>query len=252
MFLGQPEHTPYDVKFHLLGFPIRIHPWFWIMAIFLGANTGSAPNLIMWVAAVFLTLMVHEMGHALIMRMYGIHSHIVLYAFGGVTVPVASYGNQPLRARDDALISFAGCGLELCFAAGVWCLFFFHYPMQLSGDLSLGTVWDLLWYPVELIYDEKFVGGKSLSYFLLYFYYISMVWSVLNLMPILPLDGGQIAREFFTWLWPRNGMSVVLMLSILIAVALAVLMIVLGMPFNALLFGMLAYTNFQQLSRPGY
>lgn len=252
MFLGQPEHTPYDVKFNLLGFPVRIHPWFWLMTLFLGMNSGSAHELILWIAAVFTTLMVHEMGHALVMRMYGIYSQIVLYAFGGVTVPVSSYANRPLRARDDALISFAGGGLQFCLAAMIWCLFVFHAPPSLPGGFTAGNLWDLLWYPCRVSIEGWGIAGLYASVFLAYVYLVSIIWGVLNLLPILPLDGGQIAREFFTWLWPRDGMSIALMLSIVISVALAAWMVMRGMYFNTVLFGALAYSNYQQLSRPGY
>lgn len=252
MFLGQPEHTPYDVKFNLLGFPVRIHPWFWLMTLFLGMHSESAPGLILWIAAVFTTLMVHEMGHALVMRMYGIHSQIVLYAFGGVTVPVSSYGNRQLRGRDDALISFAGGGLQFCLAALIWGLYVFHAPPSMPGGITGENLWNLLWYPCRTPIEDWGIAGHYAHIFLAYVYLVSIIWGVLNLLPILPLDGGQIAREFFTWLWPRDGVSITLMVSIVISVAIAAWMVMGEMVFNAVLFGALAYSNYQQLSQPRY
>ncbi len=51
------------------------------------SNPGQGILLLMWIAAVFVSILIHELGHALAMRRYGISSYIVLYHFGGLAIP---------------------------------------------------------------------------------------------------------------------------------------------------------------------
>ena len=56
---------------------------------------------------------------------------------------------------------------------------------------------------------------------LLTLFFVNLVWPLLNLLPIWPLDGGQISREWFTYFTPRNGVRFSLHLSIAVSVLLA-------------------------------
>ena len=51
--------------------------------------------------------------------------------------------------------------------------------------------------------------------------FANLIWSLLNLIPVLPLDGGQICREICLWLSPRQGLSWALKISIGVAGLLA-------------------------------
>ena len=84
MNLFSPQPTPYDLKFRLFGFPIRITPWFWVVAALLGASF-SPKTMVLWVAAVFLGILVHELGHAFAMRHYGFQPEVTFHAMGGLT-----------------------------------------------------------------------------------------------------------------------------------------------------------------------
>ena len=46
---SEPPRTPYDLNFPLFGIPVRIHPWFWVAAVMLGANSPDAVSLLLWV-----------------------------------------------------------------------------------------------------------------------------------------------------------------------------------------------------------
>ena len=48
-------------------------------------------------------------------------------------------------------------------------------------------------------------------------FWINLFWGLVNLVPIWPLDGGQISRDVFTMLSPRNGASIALGLSLALA-----------------------------------
>lgn len=119
-------------------------------------------SLALFVLAGFITLLVHEMGHALAGRACGGHGTITLQAFGGIT----DFGGHRFGRRQDFLVTFAGPGLQLLLA---WLLTFV--------DSS--------------VYD----GRPALAYFLRVLKVISVFWAALNLLPVLPLDGGQMLRS---------------------------------------------------------
>ncbi|MGV3484820.1 MAG: peptidase, partial [Planctomycetaceae bacterium] len=87
MLLQQPAESPYDLQFNLAGFPTRISWTFWLVALILGyelsrfvdgqyAATGTSPGafalLLVWVACMAVSILVHELGHYFACR----HHHI--------------------------------------------------------------------------------------------------------------------------------------------------------------------------------
>jgi len=73
VLLGEPERTQADLNFALFGFPVRIHPLFWLVAVILGFRAISTPaDLLIWVLAVFLSILVHELGHMAAARLVGV------------------------------------------------------------------------------------------------------------------------------------------------------------------------------------
>ena len=92
--LGASE-TPYDLRFHFLGIPVRVHPLFWLISAMLGWQPNNIPAVLTWIACVFLSILVHEYGHGGVARIYGCKPAIVLWA-GART---ASADHAKLRAR---------------------------------------------------------------------------------------------------------------------------------------------------------
>ena len=56
------------------------------------------------------------------------------------------------------------------------------------------------------------IGSLLLTEFIFQVLFISIFWGLVNLMPIYPLDGGQIARELLMLISPRDGFRLSLML----------------------------------------
>lgn len=85
-------------------------------------------------------------------------------------------------------------------------------------------------------------------------FFINLYWGFVNLLPVQPLDGGQISREFFTWIMPRNGQRVALGVSALVGGLIAVYaMVGMNSPYLAAIFGIMAlqsYTAMQPSNRP--
>ena len=112
--LAIPAPTEYDVKFPLLGIPVRIHPLFWVMAAALGWETHDRFYVLVWVACVFVSILVHEFGHGLTAeRVSRARPSVFLYLMGGL----CSYDKEdrgPWR-RAAVLIMGPGAGfLLLC------------------------------------------------------------------------------------------------------------------------------------------
>jgi Zn-dependent protease len=168
--------SPFDVNFRLFGIPVRVQPMFWLMMALLGSGSfqrGGFELLIIWVACGFVSIMVHELGHALAYRFFGIWSAITLVAFAGLTHGQGS----PRHAWQRMLVSAAGPIAGFAFVAAVF-----------------GSALVVPW-PARNEYLES-----AFLFLLLQ----GIFWNLLNLLPIWPLDGGNIAREIFAMLRLRN------------------------------------------------
>jgi Zn-dependent protease len=76
---------------------------------------------------------------------------------------------------------------------------------------------------------------------------INLWWGVLNLMPVYPLDGGQVSRDVFDWLIPGGqGIRVALGVSLGVAILLAAFFaLVMNQMYSAVFFGLMAFSSFQ-------
>jgi stage IV sporulation protein FB len=235
VILSEPPRTPYDLSFGLLGIPVRVHPLFWLAAVLLGARANTEPRqIILWVATVFVSIVIHELGHALVARSYGFEPWITLHGFGGLASYRTTY-HDPTR---QIIISLAGPGAGFLFAAIIVGL------IAASGHrVSFG------WPESVLPVDFKLYESAALNWLLDDLLYVNIFWGLVNLLPIYPLDGGQISQEVFQMVNPRDGLRQSLWLSIIVAVGVAVLAIVrLNDTFLAIFFGYLAYMSYVTLN----
>jgi len=246
MLLGEPARTDWDWNFQLLGIRTRIHPLFWAIAALLGiqAVKQNFVWLLLWISAVFISIVVHELGHALCFRYYRINSHIVLYHFGGLAIPdsfqAAGYGSQ-LKSGQQLAISAAGPAAQLALALVVILL------LRLTG-YSDGFV--SIFIPPHWTADPLvFVPSEELRRFIFYLVEVSIFWALLNLMPVYPLDGGQIARELFLLGGSRQAIPHSLILSIVVAVGIALWGFQRQESFMGIMFLMLAYSSYMTLQQ---
>jgi len=247
VLLGEPARTPWDLHFKLMGIPVRVHPFFWFIALLLRFQS-SLPlrelliHLLSWAAAVFLAILVHELGHALVIRAYGFSPWITLYGMGGLASynPSMSYGSRGTSTQAQIQISAAGP------VAGFLLAGLIAGAVLLSGNgLKVYLVGGFLpWVVADTIGSTIFTGFVNNVLFVCTF------WGIVNLLPIYPLDGGQISREIFLRANPHDGIRQSLILSAIAAVALAVFVLVqLGREgfFMAFMFGYLAYSSYAAL-----
>lgn len=247
--LSDPGSTSYDLNFRLFGYPVQVHPLFFLMPVFLGGSLSSAfPNLFVGIFLLtilyFVSILVHEFGHALAFRRYGLHSRIVLYMMGGLAIPERNlWGSQRggLNANQKIFVSFAG-PLAGFLLAGVCVL----VGLAMGGELRLAPF--IIPFPSINFAATPFANNASVNLMINYGIALNIFLNLLNLLPVYPLDGGQISWELFGKYDYRNGHSSALYLSIGVAVLIAIYGLRSGTTFLAFLFGMLAFNNYQMLS----
>jgi stage IV sporulation protein FB len=260
MFLLEPPRTRFDLNFRIGDIPVRIHPFFWLVTLIMFASGGmdeeNAPLLLgIWIGVVFFSILIHELGHAVVMRHYGDHPSVVLYSFGGLAIPSGAGGGGGFydsgwrpRARLTPIrkiqISFAGplAGFILAAATVVLCK---------VADVEIYLDWRGGYVPIPRTFLPDKPGLDALLESILW---VNLMWGLVNLLPIYPLDGGQIARELFTLAQVPDGFRKSLYLSMFTAIGAAIVMFSFGLGgiFTLLLFGSLAYSNWQiiqQMSR---
>lgn len=152
------------VRFSLFGIPVQIQPWFWITLAFIGggAHADSKESLLrlaLFLLAGLISILVHELGHALTGRAFGARSEITLEAFGGF----AAFTGARFTRPQHFLVTAAGPAAQIALAA----LVFLAVPAMATLTSPAGYFWRVLTY-------------------------ISVVWAVINLLPVMPLDGGQM------------------------------------------------------------
>ena len=114
MYFSDPQQTPYDLNFSVLGIPVRVSPWYWLGTLILGWGLAqqSPKLLLLWEVAAFFSILLHEMGHAVVMRRFGEYPRIVLYQMGGLAI-----GGGGRSSREQIMISAAGPAVQLLLAA---------------------------------------------------------------------------------------------------------------------------------------
>lgn len=249
MLLGEPTPTQFDLNFHVFGFPVRVHPFFWLAAFILGGS-GDGLSLLIWVVALFVSILIHELGHSLMMRRFGISSHIVLYMMGGLAIP-DSFGfvARSRDTRSSILISFAGPAAGFLFA-GVIILAIIGTGGQFKVDPAFG--FPFYRFALNVLPGPEINPWEHLTHALLY---VNIFWGLVNLLPVYPLDGGQIARSVMIDQDPGGGAIKSLWLSVFAGGGMALVgFAMLGSFFVAIMFGMLAvqsYMTIQQMRGGG-
>jgi Zn-dependent protease len=245
LFFQPPPPTRYDLNFSLAGIPVRVHPLFWLIAIFIGLSAGTFIQLLIWVIVVFASILIHELGHSLAMRLYGQDSFIVLHMMGGLAVPQSSRW----RSRDgndstqQIVISLAGPVAGFLLAALVVAV-----VAGLGGSISVNWLLGFIPLPTAFLPNGGLIGNSLISTLL----WVNVFWGLINLVPVFPLDGGQVARHAFTKVDPWDGFRKSLWLSTISGtiVAIAGLLFFRSL-FMALLFGLLAFQSYQTIKGRG-
>lgn len=201
--------------FNLPGsIPVRIHSVFWLMGLLLGwLISESLQGMIIWMGIIFVSVLIHEYGHALAAMAFGQSSRIDLIAFGGLTTRKG--GSLKLWQEFVVVASGPLAGLLLCFAA--YCL------------KGIGSI------------DKHLY----LSYIVSSFFAANLFWTITNLLPVLPLDGGSLMRILLQALFGLKGIKAAFFLSMAFAGILSVLCLLQGSLLLGSFFVMFLFDNYR-------
>ena len=230
--------TSSDFSFTLFGFPTAIQPFFWLIAAVLtGLHLRDIGNMQIWIAqmllgmaGVLLTILVHELGHAFTFRhVFRTPCAIVLHGFGGMAIPLQHYSRT--------------YGFPGAVANG-----FLYFSGPLAGFLLAFVMIVFL----KMTPAEEGLTSQLFLFFLQWTALISIFWGILNLLPIYPMDGGHISREFFLFFFPNRGIEFSLILSMFLAALLAVAALQYRMFIITFFFAYFAYQNYQEMTQGSF
>ncbi len=247
MILGEPGRTEFDLNFSFLGFEVRVHPGFFIISVLFGQSLVSGPEIntgvgvLMGVGIFFVSILVHELGHALAFRHFGWHSRIVLHWMGGLAIPERGFGRRQAKLNNYQAIgvSLAGPMAGLLLGGGLILV-----AQQVGNAVPKFYLFGIM--PI-FVYEQRTLLLAVLQGAIV----INIILNILNLVPIFPLDGGQVSRNLFEIFDPWDGTRK----SIILSMATAVLCGVLGYTnrdtFIAIFCFYMAYQNYQMLNPGG-
>ncbi|HXG59290.1 MAG TPA: site-2 protease family protein [Thermoanaerobaculia bacterium] len=171
---------------------------------------------LLWAPVLFLSILLHELAHAGAIALFGYGaSNVILGGMGGVTINV-----RRARPWHDMLISFAGPAASF----GLW-------------FLSQWLYWRL---PVMR-------NDPMLAAFIPLLASANLWWGIFNLIPVSPLDGGHVVRNFFRmFLSERTAFVIAVWIAIAGGTAVVVFGLRKGFILLSLLVGWYVYVDFQQ------
>jgi len=227
--LGAAE-TPYDLRFRFLGVPVRIHPLFWLVSVVMGWQDRNLPAVAVWVACVLVSILVHEYGHALMSRVFDCSPSIVLWGLGGLCY---SQGERQSPGQRLAVIlagpgaGFVLCGLVVLVASAGYGI----TPVeQLKAAFQFDPASDLL--------------VRAYTYLV----FINLLWGLVNLLPMWPLDGGQATQILLSLFDRSRGQRWCHIVSLLVSGVLAIMVFTWTSDlFLTIFFAYFAMINFQSL-----
>lgn len=210
------------LAFRLLGIPVRVEVAFLLAMAFLGWSMGrQGLLLVVWLAVAASSVLIHELGHALAFRRFGARPEVVLHGFGGYTTGAAQ---PPTRS---ILVSLAGPGVGVAL-----------------GGLLLAVTRSMATAPVA---PGPVLGPSLLDTALADLVFVNLGWGLFNLLPMLPLDGGNVVAAALERVTGGGGQRTARVISVITAGLLTVAAVVLRQPFVAILAGYLAFQNISAL-----
>ena len=263
------------LRWRLFGISFCIQPSFWLMnalwayilyqPIMGPAERGQLITrdllvmMLIWVLCMFTAVMVHELGHVITGRIFGQPGSVTLTGLGGQAVG----GYEDLSAWKRILVIAAGPGAGFLFVVvqtlvdGFW----WNWCMDWMDWQSLKVNVNLIdWVNPDLR------RGASPTYHMvmLILFMINLFMNIMNLLPIIPMDGGMIFKEVCVLVSPRGGLMFAFIWSFVLATAVTLYLLLFVLvqykfinkpfelyypfafpEFSLVIFAMLAYQSYQ-------
>ncbi len=207
------------LRFGLFGFPVRIDWSFFVIALLFGlAIPNNTSYIVVWMLVIAASVLVHELGHAIAARGLGAEPSIVIHGLGGWT---AYHPPTPPTRMEAVGVALAGPLAGACLGMLVL------LGRSIVGEPATDTLPDVA---VRMAI------------------WINIGWGLINLAPVLPLDGGHIVEQLLPG-GPAHRRRTAAILSVVIGVVAAIVLWNLDIEFGAVLMVMLVASNFSLLRR---
>jgi len=174
----------------VLGIELRVHVTFFLLIIFYGWLSYSSGGLqeaawaVAFILLLFLCVVLHEFGHAMAARMYGIHTpDITLLPIGGL----ARLERMPRNPVQELVIAVAGPAVNVVIACVL--------GIFLIGKLTISEGLEELARPSSDLMMQVLVANVILVLF--------------NLIPAFPMDGGRVLRALLAMIMPHPKATIV-------------------------------------------
>lgn len=185
------------LRFHIGAIPVRILPSFFLMTVLInmGLLERAPQKLLVWTLVVLVSVILHELGHAVTCLAFGIQPSIDLHGMGGTT---SWSTRRDLSTGQRIAISLAGPGAGFLAGAAIAVVAHAMGPAAFPPG-GMG----------EFAYESLL--------------YVNFAWGALNLLPMLPLDGGSAMTHLLNAWTKGHGERPALIVSIGVAAVAAVL-----------------------------
>lgn len=188
--------------------PITIFPAFWFFSGLIGLilGEGNFLQMFVWIGIILISVLFHEFGHALTAMIFGQSPRIELVAMGGMTY----HDGDKLSFWKQFLITLNGP------------IFGFMLVIGASFLINMG-------YAVPLLQNIRTVN---------------LIWTIVNLLPVLPLDGGQLLRIIFEKIFHAKGIRYAMMASACAAFTFSLILFLNQNFLGGAIFFLFAFENF--------
>lgn len=209
----------------LLGGKLTVsaEPFFWLMSGFLGMSFGrGSPNeIILWAVVVAFSVLFHELGHAAVCLAFGSGADVTLHGMGGSTRPrdLSAFGTWR-----TAMLNLAGCAAGMALALVAFGV--------LYGAKALGS---------PLTAEARRIAVALIE--------INVWFSIFNLLPVMPMDGGKFVSGLLKARWGVNGERAGHAFGLALGGAAALYFLKGGAIYGAVLTGALALGEGRSLKR---
>lgn len=207
-----------------------------------GLSISSREDFLMvllWIIILFVSILIHELGHALTsFKMTGVNPSIKLWGMGGLAYP-----NTQLTRKQSFWVTWAGPLAGLSFFVIIVLICCIIYGFKVGPNLTM-----FLLFSSTEVYPETVVVlrgmNDSVYYMVRQLFWVNFWWSLVNLLPVFPLDGGQIYASVEQS--PKKVWTVGMITGGLVAIAALVF---LQSIFIAVMFGYFAFQNYRRLEQ---
>ncbi len=197
----------------LAGIDIYLHATFLILVAWialeywlLSRDMAVVIASLIFIVALFACVVLHELGHALVARRYGIQTRkITLLPIGGV----ASMERMPREPWHEVAVALAGPAVNLVIALALWLWLTATHAMQPLEEMEMGSM---------ALLQQLMI--------------LNLVLAIFNLLPAFPMDGGRVLRAFLSM---RMGHARATQMAAKVGQGLALWLGLFGLLYNPIL-----------------